>query len=228
VHSDGILHAAFGPDGKGLATACENFRGYVWDYRKPNEPGVTMDHDDRVKTVEFSIDGKWVLTASDDRTARVWTKLSGHPLTPPLRHKGRLISADFLKGNNSLITTDSQGAAWRWDLPLDKRSAEELSSLSFVLSNDPMVRPENVDVRVAAEIAELYERLQNKYPQDFSTTLEQEESWHLAQVEISEAEQDWFAAVFHLKRLLDTANHSEPFARRLRLAQEQLTVQKQR
>jgi Tol biopolymer transport system component len=80
-----------------------------------------------VTSAQFSPDGKRILTfldsaqfgpegqiftGSDDFSARVWDVQTGQPLTEPLRHQGRLNSAQFSPDGNRILTTSGSARVW--------------------------------------------------------------------------------------------------------------------
>ena len=68
-----ITGVAFSPDGKFLATAHDDTRARVWDWRRKRLVASLRGHSDGVRSIAFSPNGCLVATAgSGDRTARVW------------------------------------------------------------------------------------------------------------------------------------------------------------
>jgi WD40 repeat protein len=124
-HDDGILHAAFSPDGTRLVTASEDFSAIAWDLDSGKAP-LTLKHEDQVWSACFSSDGKLVLTAGADKVARIWSANTGDPLGPPLIHPSALSSAKFLKDGRTVVTSDRHGSHWIWTVPIEQRSTDEL------------------------------------------------------------------------------------------------------
>jgi hypothetical protein len=56
-----------------------------------------------------------VVTASDDKTARVWDATTGQPLTPPLEHQSRVVSAAFSPDGTRVVTASLDKTARVWD-----------------------------------------------------------------------------------------------------------------
>jgi WD40 repeat protein/tetratricopeptide (TPR) repeat protein len=129
-HDSKVLALAFSPDGRQLATACDDGTARVWDLAgAPIIPA--MRHDGPVTAIGFSPDGKRVVTGSEDGTARVWDATTGEPITPPLRlggpvshatfsPDGRLVAAadDLIfedKTGEEQVAKGSQGEARVWD-----------------------------------------------------------------------------------------------------------------
>ncbi len=220
-HTDGVLFAAFSPDCSRVVTAGEDFAAIIWDFAAGAQVGMTLTHSNNIWMAAFSPDGKLVVTASADQTARVWDVRTGYPLTPPLRHLARLASARFLADGRRIITTDSHGHGWIWNLPVDNRPREELSRVARLLSGDT-VNPSSRPLSQPAESLEtIWKGLQNKYRADFTTSPMEIAAWHDSQAEESEQERQWFAAIFHLTRLLVLRPGDSEVTGRLAHAQEQ-------
>jgi WD40 repeat protein len=67
-HTNGIVRVVFSPDGKRLATACQDGTAKVWDPIK----GTLRGHSESVNDIAFSPDGRRLATASADGTVKVW------------------------------------------------------------------------------------------------------------------------------------------------------------
>src|SRR5262249_36549536 len=71
-HGDGVVAAAFSPDGSQIVTGGEDSKAIVWR-AATSERLAVLSHENQVLGVCFDSDGKWIATASSDRTARVWS-----------------------------------------------------------------------------------------------------------------------------------------------------------
>ena len=75
-HQDYLIYVAFSPDGKFLATACQDRTVKIWDIEAGREIRTLVGHTGPVTCVAFSPDGKRLVSGSYDKTIRVWN-LSG-------------------------------------------------------------------------------------------------------------------------------------------------------
>src|ERR1043165_8241504 len=215
-HGDGVLFASFSRDGGRVVTASEDFTAIVWDAVTGKQLTPALKHDNQVQTAVFSPDGRWIVTASSDRTARVWSAETGDPLTPPLRHLASLLNGRFLADGRCVVTFDSQGKTCLWRLPMDERPAKDALLLARFLSVDNVVAPGSS----TQSLQTIFQQLRRKYPSDFTTTDQEIGAWHEFRAEESELQQQWFAAAFHLQRLLALRPGDQSLIRRLARATE--------
>ena len=83
------------------------------------------------------------------------------------------------------------------------------------------VTSEHLVAAPAESLKTIWPRLRRAYPADFSTSEKEVAEWHQAQAEESEMDEQWFAAVFHLERLL--ARHPDAaLTKRLKCARAHL------
>jgi WD40 repeat protein/energy-coupling factor transporter ATP-binding protein EcfA2 len=114
---DGVMSAAFSPDGKRIVTASRDMTARVWDAATGKPIGEPLKgHGDVVRSAAFSPDGRRIVTASDDTTARIWDAETGKPIGEPLKgHEYALTSAAFSAEGTRIVTASEDKTARVWD-----------------------------------------------------------------------------------------------------------------
>ena len=84
-HGSFVYDVDFTPDGKRLATACQDNSIRLWDAERWDQVAVLRGHRDYVHAVAFAPDGMQLASASGDHTIRIWD-------TSPPRARGKRLS----------------------------------------------------------------------------------------------------------------------------------------
>jgi WD40 repeat protein len=119
VHAAPLLSASYSPDGRYIATGCEdgdkNVR--IWDSTTGEVVHTLAGHTRKVHSLAFSPDGKWLLSGSWDYTARLWNVETGLPGGEPMRHLDLVQSVAFsLDGRLALSGADDYMTRL-WEMP---------------------------------------------------------------------------------------------------------------
>jgi WD40 repeat protein len=139
AHNDGVLYAAFSPQGDRVLTCSEDATAIVWETRTGRAlPFPPLRHRDQVIHGAFSRNGRWIVTTDRTGEARVWDAATGEPLTPPLAPSSPgLRSARFVAGDQRIAGQGTAGKTWLWELPRDPHSVEDLWLLAQLLASQP-------------------------------------------------------------------------------------------
>jgi WD40 repeat protein len=167
-HRDGVVYAAFSPQGERILTCSEDFTAVLWDTVTGQRRAVPpLRHREQVVYGGFSQNGHWVVTVERDGAVRVWDAFTAELVMPPLRHGKPISSAQFVGDDTRLAVRGVDGAVSVWELPRDPRPIEDLSRIATVLNGQrpddavgPAAKAEPDWIRTWAE-------LRRRYPGEF-------------------------------------------------------------
>ena len=117
-HSDGVLAAAFLPDGNRFVTASADKTIKLWRADTGELLRTFAGHGDRVLSVAVSPDGKTIASGSVDKTIRVWDAASGEQVGQLEGHTLGVVCVAFLK-DGRLISGARDGLRL-WDVKQEK------------------------------------------------------------------------------------------------------------
>ncbi|TDC93328.1 serine/threonine-protein kinase [Actinomadura sp. 7K507] len=99
---------AFAPDGRTVATACENAEVTLWDMASRRIAASLSGHTDRITQVAFSADGKRLVSGSRDRQIRVWDA-AARRTTAVLSGLNGVVSTVAVSGDGKTVAAGSSG-----------------------------------------------------------------------------------------------------------------------
>lgn len=193
-HVDGVSSAVFTRDSRFAASAGEDGFAYVWDAPTGEPHFEPLSLSAAIRSFSFSPDDRWVAGCSW-REAQVWEVSTGRAITPryAVAPGGSFIQCGIVAGQKRLWVLSTRGLLF-WDLPRAEGDADRLIALAFQLGA-------TIPVGIQAgtfPAEELRERCRAEQKRVEATLA----AWHAQQARIYEYEMDWFAAQFHLGRLL--------------------------
>jgi eukaryotic-like serine/threonine-protein kinase len=114
-HADGVVSAAYSPDGTRIVTASLDHTARIWDARTGTQLAVLTGHSDHVGCAVYSPDGARIVTVSNDKTARIWDARTGAQLAVLSGHEDELNSAAYSPDGTRIVTTAADKTARIWD-----------------------------------------------------------------------------------------------------------------
>ncbi|PWU22024.1 MAG: hypothetical protein C5B50_00255 [Verrucomicrobia bacterium] len=136
VHRDFVRAFDFSPDGRWIATACDDHAARVWDVISGGPVSPWLLHDYEAREVVFSHDSARIATQARRGAARLWNASTGEPITTPLIYSrnvgtGRI---SYSPDGRRLLIASGGNEAWLRELEPTTASVEQLRLLAQVLS----------------------------------------------------------------------------------------------
>lgn len=108
-HGGEISALAFCPDGRRLATTCEDRSARLWDVSTGSPLSPPLRHEAAVRAIAFRPDGNCFATASDDGKVWRWDSVTGEPIGSPLDCGGPVAALGFSPDGSRLAVGGSKG-----------------------------------------------------------------------------------------------------------------------
>jgi WD40 repeat protein len=174
----------------------------VWDAATGQEVLSLTGHTGYVYCVAYSPDGTRIVSGSSDHTLKVWDAATGQEVLSLKRHTRCIHSLAWSPDGQRLFAWDDQGKVLAWSAktgkPVEPLAPPAKPPPGPARSPDGFLRAEPRGFTIAITDTRLP-------PNDNTWPLpdrEQRQRYHREQARLAEAHKQWFAAAFHLGRLL--------------------------
>jgi hypothetical protein len=209
-HEGEVAAMAFSPDRRTALAVSGNSTVLLWDAASDRLIAV-LRHEGALNPVAFSPDGRTALTGSVDKAARLWDAASGRPIAV-FRHEGPVRAVAFSPDGRTAVTGSEDETARLWEVvspapddPVRLKAWVRVRTRQGFDDDGPLRPLTEEEWRQAARELEAHGGDWEK-PRDART-------WHAGEASDAEAAGQWFAAAFHLRRLLaddpDNAEYRE-------------------
>jgi DNA-binding beta-propeller fold protein YncE len=206
-HTWGVSSVAYSPDGRRIVSGSWDKTLKVWDAATGQELLTLKGHTGYVLSVAYSPDGRRIVSGGGDHdnTVKVWDSGMSEDLLFLKGHSNDVTSVAFSPDGKRVFARDERGKVLAWD------------AATGMLLLDPPARilpgrRQAVHGKLRASLDGPLVRLQRILTPDEQQRLAREEErhfaasvareFHAAEAAAAEKDRQFFAAVFHLDRLL--------------------------
>jgi WD40 repeat protein/Tfp pilus assembly protein PilF len=216
-HTEPVLSVAFSPDGRRLASGSgspDKGELKVWDAGTGQELLALKGHTSAVSSVAFSPDGRRLASGGWDQTVKVWDAGTGQELLALKGHTSEVESVAFSPDGKRIISQSfpaesgaDKGEVRAWDIatgapivPCTDPPPTENTRMALSADGQLGARVNGDSIQVYRTSDFTPEALARRQQIDREDAL----AWHYRQSSDCEKARHWFAAVFHLSRLIET------------------------
>ena len=206
-----VQSVAYSPDGRTVAGSTQAGDVWLWD-TETGQAGLTLTgHEGTVFAVTFSRDGQTLVSASFDGTVRLWEVKTGRVLATLPGHPGIVFSCLAFSPNGQTLATGSgnqfKGEVWLWDVKTGQQRAILPGHKAYVQSvafspDGQTLASGSYDGTIRLWDLGTGQPLERDRADRLALEPVNRVWWHQKTAAQAEADQNWFAAAFHLDQLL--------------------------
>lgn len=232
THTADVTRVLFSPDGRQALTASKDQTAILWDLTSGRKGGrriAVLHHSAYVNDAVFSARGNLILTSSGEPQLRAWSAVTGE-LLARFTPSGEVLQTDFAPDGSSIFAIGQKFAKRpvQADPAPDGRPAAEpllrevwpmtwsfaplSGDLALVKKLDTLIAARQIDGNalekaVTEELPQIWNSEEPAYHHELYGPEPGTEQFHLAVAEECEATKQWFAAAWHLTKLLEMAQN---------------------
>jgi hypothetical protein len=203
-HTGWVISVSYSPDGKRIVSGSGDKTVKVWDAQSGQDLLTLKGHTVSVLSVSYSPDGKRIVSGGGDKTVKVWDAQSGQDLLTLKGHTAEVSSVSYSPDGKRIVSEDARGNVLVWDARTGKRLPDAVAPLP---SGGPVAV--HAGRRVVADgnllrIERIATPEEQAEEQRIAAIIRDREilEYHAAELEAATVRRQFFAAVFHIDRLL--------------------------
>jgi hypothetical protein len=227
-HTLPVTSVAYSPDGSRIVSGGGEFgkpgEVRVWDAVKGQEIFPLRGHTDDVSSVAYSPDGSRIVSGSRDSTVRVWDAVKCQEIFQLKGHTSDVTSVAFSPDGKQVLGRDITGKILAWDVVSGQLLPDAPRSLPA--NATPQATSPNGKLRAIAggltvrveRIPDFVEAMKRQQQEDrdlLQRWARFDPDHHRQQAQAAENNEQYFAAAFHLRRLLAHDRDNAELKRRL-------------
>jgi hypothetical protein len=208
-HTEDVTSVAISPDGKHIVSGSWDSTVKVWDARSGKDLLTLKGHTGLVTSVAISPDGTRIVSGSQDGTVKMWDARSGNDLLSLKGHSNRVSSVAISPDSTRIFAQEESGKILAWNSVTGQQLPDPPSAMPpggrQVSTPDGNLRVAIDNGVIRVDRAELKQERQQRKARDraFLERLAQPDpEYHRQQADQHEQSGDFYAAAFHLRRLL--------------------------
>ena len=117
-HQSRILHLGFSPDGKQLASSCEDASLKLWNLIRFVEFQTlsTSNSNGVVRCFSFSHDSKLLAAGNDSWTIKLWSMEVFQEVKKLQGHQAKILAIEFTRDDKTLVSGSEDGSLKLWSV----------------------------------------------------------------------------------------------------------------
>ncbi len=147
--------AIFSPDGKHIASVCNDSKAYLWDAENGDPVRTFKGHTAGLNGLAFNKDGTRLLTSGSDKTARVWDTATGNEVQKFTGHTAMIRRVAFHPDGKHAFSAGRDAVVRMWELETAKEVKQFKSNGNW--ADCLAVSKDGKDLATAGNTARVYE-----------------------------------------------------------------------
>jgi WD40 repeat protein/serine/threonine protein kinase len=228
-HSAGVHSLVYSMDGRRIASGCVDGTVKLWDATNGFEIITLKDNTDMIFSLAFSRDGKKLASGSADTTLKLWEYEDENETMIFKSKVGIIEKVVFMNDGKYIICRNEKNKKQLWNLesnattyPYEPNDKDDpfLKGSNITSDNQWSVKPDgNKVILKNTKLQEERSRKDRKRLEQWSSP---DPKWNELQAAESEANEDWFGAVFHLEKILSLNPENKDVKTRIATAKDRL------